>query len=102
MCGIAGMIHLTGSAPVPSEALSAMARAIFHRGPDEEGFFESPGLGLASRRLSIVGLAGGQQPMGNEDGSITVAFNGELFDHQEVRTTLAQRGHRLRTHCDTE
>ena len=103
MCGIAGMIHLTGSAPVPTHALSAMARAIFHRGPDEEGFLEVPGLGLASRRLSIVGLADGRQPVGNEDGSVVVVFNQrELFDHQEVRTTLSQRGHRLRTYCDTE
>jgi asparagine synthase (glutamine-hydrolysing) len=79
-----------------------MARAIIHRGPDEEGFLWRPGLGLASRRLSIVGLADGQQPMSNEDGDVHVVFNGELFDHIEKRETLRNRGHRLTTHCDTE
>jgi asparagine synthase (glutamine-hydrolysing) len=79
-----------------------MARAIFHRGPDEEGFLWRPGLGMASRRLSIVGLADGQQPMSNEDRSIHVVFNGELFDHVEKRAELQARGHHLTTHCDTE
>ncbi len=79
-----------------------MARALMHRGPDEEGFFERPGLALASRRLSIVGLADGQQPMTNEDRSVFVVFNGELFDHLERREELDARGHRLLTHCDTE
>ena len=79
-----------------------MARALLHRGPDEEGFFERPGLALASRRLSIVGLADGQQPVANEDRSVFVVFNGELFDHRERRADLEKRGHRLVTHCDTE
>jgi len=79
-----------------------MAAALYHRGPDEEGFFEQPGLALASRRLSIVGLADGQQPVTNEDGRIQVVFNGELFDHQEWRDKLAAQGHRLVKHCDTE
>ena len=79
-----------------------MARAIVHRGPDEEGFLERPGIALASRRLSIVGLADGQQPMTNEDRSVFVVFNGELFDHVERREELAAQGHRFVTHCDTE
>ncbi len=79
-----------------------MSRALTHRGPDEEGFLERPGVGLASRRLSIVGLADGQQPMANEDRSVFVVFNGELFDHLEKRAELEARGHRLTTHCDTE
>lgn len=79
-----------------------MARAILHRGPDEEGMFLRPGIGMASRRLSIVGLADGQQPMANERGDVHVVFNGELFDHIEKRKDLKARGHLLHTHCDTE
>jgi asparagine synthase (glutamine-hydrolysing) len=79
-----------------------MAHALIHRGPDEEGFFQRPGLALASRRLSIVGLADGQQPVSNEDQSVFAVFNGELFDYVEQREALAARGHRLHTHCDTE
>jgi len=78
-----------------------MARALLHRGPDEEGFLIRPGLGLASRRLSIVGLADGQQPIFNEDRSVTVVFNGELFDYVERRDELRAHGHTFRTHCDT-
>ncbi|HEY3900874.1 MAG TPA: asparagine synthase (glutamine-hydrolyzing) [Chthoniobacter sp.] len=102
MCGIAGIIDLTGQRTVPNEAVRKMARAIIHRGPDEEGFYFAPGIGLASRRLSIVGLADGQQPMTNEDKTVTVVFNGELFDHVEKRKELEAKGHRLVTHCDTE
>jgi asparagine synthase (glutamine-hydrolysing) len=102
MCGIAGLIDLSGQRPVPPGVLSAMASALIHRGPDEDGFLSVPGLGLASRRLSIVGLADGRQPIGNEDGSIQVVFNGEVFDYPEQRAALEQRGHRFRTHCDTE
>jgi asparagine synthase (glutamine-hydrolysing) len=79
-----------------------MAKALFHRGPDEDGCLDVPGVSLASRRLSIVGLADGRQPIANEDGSVHVVFNGELFDHLEVRAWLEARGHRLHTHCDTE
>jgi len=79
-----------------------MARALLHRGPDEEGFLVRPGLGLASRRLSIVGLADGQQPIFNEDRSVSVVFNGELFDYVERREELRARGHQFVTHCDTE
>ena len=102
MCGIAGIIDLVGERPAPSGVVQRMARAIVHRGPDEEGFFERPGISMASRRLSIVGLADGQQPMSNEDHSAFVVFNGELFDHVERRAELAARGHQLVTHCDTE
>jgi asparagine synthase (glutamine-hydrolysing) len=102
MCGIAGMIDLVGQRPVPDEVLRRMGRAIFHRGPDEEGYFQRPGVGLVNRRLSIVGLADGQQPMSNEDKTAFVVFNGELFDHVERRAELQARGHTLVTHCDTE
>jgi asparagine synthase (glutamine-hydrolysing) len=102
MCGIAGMIDLAGRRPVPAGAVEAMAQALYHRGPDEDGFLERPGLTLANRRLSIVGLADGRQPIFNEDRAIGVVFNGELFDYPEERAALESRGHRFVTHCDTE
>lgn len=102
MCGIAGIVDLSERRTVPEYIVRAMARALVHRGPDEEGFLFRPGLALASRRLSIVGLADGQQPVWNEDRSISVVFNGELFNHLEMRAALQGRGHRLVTHCDTE
>jgi asparagine synthase (glutamine-hydrolysing) len=103
MCGIAGIIDVSGaSRPAPAGAIGAMAEAIYHRGPDEDGFLERPGLSFASRRLSIVGLADGRQPIHNEDRSVSVVFNGELFDYPERRAELEGRGHRFATHCDTE
>ncbi len=87
---------------MPEGLVERMTRALRHRGPDEEGYLQRPGLALGSRRLSIVGLADGQQPVCNEDGSIQVVFNGELFDHVERRAELEARGHRLVKHCDTE
>jgi asparagine synthase (glutamine-hydrolysing) len=103
MCGIAGIIDLSGEGrPLPHGSLRAMAEAIVHRGPDEDGFLERPGLGLASRRLSIVGLSDGKQPIWNEDRSIAVVFNGELFDYPEQKAALERLGHRFATHCDTE
>jgi asparagine synthase (glutamine-hydrolysing) len=102
MCGIAGVVDLTGGRSIPDGILSLMSEAILHRGPDEEGYFESPPIGLASRRLSIIGLADGRQPISNEDGSVSVVFNGELFDFPEIRSQLEAKGHRFSTHCDTE
>jgi asparagine synthase (glutamine-hydrolysing) len=102
MCGIAGFIDLGQRSEPDLMMLRRMAAAIVHRGPDEEGFFIEPGVALASRRLSIVDLADGQQPMFNEDGSVVVVFNGELFDYPEVRDDLIRRGHTFRTSSDTE
>jgi asparagine synthase (glutamine-hydrolysing) len=102
MCGIAGVVDLRARSAVPRHVVRAMAQAILHRGPDEDGFLERPGLALASRRLSIVGLADGQQPIANEDGSVQVVFNGEFFDYPQCRSELEGRGHRFATHCDTE
>jgi asparagine synthase (glutamine-hydrolysing) len=102
MCGIAGIVHLSGAGAVDALALRRMADAILHRGPDEDGYLVRPGLGLASRRLSIVGLSDGRQPIYNEDRSVAVVFNGELFDYPERKADLEARGHRFRTHCDTE
>jgi len=102
MCGIAGVIALRGGQVVPPGCVRRMADAIAHRGPDDEGYFERDGVALANRRLSIVGLADGHQPIANEDGTVVVVFNGELFDYPEARRALEGRGHRFRTHCDTE
>ncbi len=102
MCGIAGVINLTRTASVPREIVRSMADALYHRGPDQHGYFFRPHLGLASRRLSIVGLADGRQPIANESKTVHVVFNGELFDFRERRAELAARGHAFRTSCDTE
>ncbi len=102
MCGIAGIIDLSGRRPVPAGVLRRMADAIYHRGPDDDGYLEKPGVGLANRRLSIVGLADGKQPIFNEDRSVAAVFNGEFFDYPEVKRMLETRGHRFATHCDTE
>src|SRR6201993_2914911 len=102
MCGIVGLIDFVGCRNPGDDVIHRMTEAIVHRGPDEEGYLERPGLALASRRLSIVGLADGQQPISNEDRSVFVVFNGELFDYVEKRVELAGRGHRLVTQCDTE
>ena len=102
MCGIAGALDLTGRREFPAERLLAMTGAIAHRGPDDEHIHIEPGVALGARRLSIIDLAGGRQPIGNEDGSIWVAYNGELFDYPEIREGLLARGHTLATRCDTE
>jgi asparagine synthase (glutamine-hydrolysing) len=102
MCGIAGWVDLAGRRPAPAGAVAAMAAALHHRGPDEDGLLTQDGLCLASRRLSIVGLADGRQPIANEDRTVWVVFNGELFDYPEKRRELEAKGHRFRTSTDTE
>lgn len=102
MCGIAGIVDLAADREIPAQELERMATAIVHRGPDEEGYLRRPGLGLASRRLSIVGLHDGTQPIFNEDQTVAVVYNGELFDYPEQKARLEQRGHRFKTHTDTE
>lgn len=102
MCGIAGALDLGGRREFPAERLAAMTGAIAHRGPDDEHFHREPGVALGARRLSIIDLAGGRQPLSNEDESVWVAFNGELFEYPELREQLIARGHQLATRCDTE
>ena len=102
MCGIAGIIDLTGRRQPDPAVLQEMARSLWHRGPDDDGFLIRQGFGFANRRLSIVGLGDGRQPIFNEDGSVAVVFNGELFDYPERKAALQARGHVFRTHTDTE
>jgi len=96
------MIDLSGRRAAPHGAVARMAKAIYHRGPDEDGFLTSTGLELANTRLSIVGLADGKQPISNEDQSVWTVFNGEFFDYREKRAELEAKGHRFRTSTDTE
>jgi asparagine synthase (glutamine-hydrolysing) len=95
-------LDLKGTRLFPRERLTRMARALAHRGPDDEHLHLEPGLALATRRLSLVDPAGGRQPLANESGDVWVACNGELFDYPEVREGLLARGHTLATRCDTE
>jgi asparagine synthase (glutamine-hydrolysing) len=101
MCGIAGIIAPEGAAP-GRETLAAMASAIAHRGPDGEGFFLRHRAGLAHRRLAIIDLSTGDQPMCNEDGSLWIVFNGEIYNHLDLRRDLEAKGHRFATASDTE
>ena len=103
MCGIAGVVGLADGLPPPAiEQLTAMAGALRHRGPDEFGVYRDERAGLAHARLSIIDLASGQQPLSNEDGTLWIAFNGEIFNYVELREELAGLGHRFRTRWDTE
>ncbi|MES0383811.1 MAG: asparagine synthase (glutamine-hydrolyzing) [Hyphomicrobium sp.] len=102
MCGIAGILDLTGKREPSRAKVERMAEALLHRGPDDKGYLFAPGLGLASRRLSIVGLGDGNQPIFNEDRTVAVVYNGELFDYPERKTELEAKGHVFRTHTDTE
>ena len=102
MCGIAGIYNRQpGSAPRRSE-LETMIAALHHRGPDGTGVFLADTIGLAHARLSIIDIAGGAQPIHNEDGSVQVVFNGEIFNYIELRRELERRGHRFYTNSDTE
>src|SRR5712692_5403481 len=101
MCGIAGIVSLDGQ-PVFERELRSMCSAMTHRGPDDEGTYLGPGVGLAMRRLSIIDLASGHQPVSNEDGTIWVVLNGEIYNYQELRRDLERRGHVFSTRSDTE
>ena len=100
MCGLAGVIDLEGRREPDRALVHRMADALVHRGPDDSGFLFVPGIGLAHRRLSILGLEDGQQPIFNEDRSVAVICNGELFDYPERRIELEAKGHVFRTHSD--
>ncbi len=102
MCGISGIFDLRGKRNVDQDLLKVMNRSQAHRGPDGEGYHFEPGVGLGHRRLAIIDLEGGAQPMFNEDESVAVTFNGEIYNFLEICDLLRARGHVFRTRCDTE
>jgi asparagine synthase (glutamine-hydrolysing) len=103
MCGICGIAVPQGvNKEVEASALVLMRDSLTHRGPDDGGVYIDGGTGLGHRRLSIVDLAGGHQPMSNEDGTVWITYNGEIYNHRDLRPSLEERGHVYQTHCDTE
>ena len=102
MCGITGIADLRGERHIDEALLRGMNALLAHRGPDGDGFHFEPGLGFGHRRLSIIDLAGGKQPLYNEDGTVVVTFNGEIFNFMEIEAQLVRRGHSFRTRSDTE
>ena len=102
MCGICGIVNFNGTEPVAMDLLERMTSAQTHRGPDDYGYFVENNVGLGHRRLSIIDLSGGKQPIFNEDGSIVVVFNGEIYNFADLTTDLISRGHQFKTRSDTE
>src|SRR5919204_6966800 len=101
MCGVCGIVSLAGEGVDPA-VVEAMNDTLVHRGPDSAGSFADPSAVLAARRLSIIDLEGGDQPIANEDGRVQVVQNGEIYNHEELRERLEHAGHVFRTRCDTE
>src|SRR6185436_4396709 len=102
MCGLAGILRLSAKAAPRREELAEMIARLHHRGPDGAGFHQDEQIGLAHARLSIIDLEGGWQPIHNEDKTVWVVFNGEIFNYVELRPQLEAQGHRFYTHSDTE
>jgi len=102
MCGIAGQFNFQRREPVERETIVRMADSIAHRGPDDEGFFIAGPVGLGFRRLSIIDLAGGHQPMSDAEEGVWIIFNGEIYNYRELRAELQSKGHQFRTNSDTE
>ena len=102
MCGICGQIKIASDEPVDQKTIRRMAQTIFHRGPDDDGYFFDGSLGLGFRRLSIIDLAGGHQPMADAEKSIWIVFNGEIYNYKELRAELEALGHVFQTSSDTE
>jgi asparagine synthase (glutamine-hydrolysing) len=104
VCGICGAVQIGGEPrlALPPDVLARMTDVMSHRGPDDRGLHEEPGIALGARRLSIIDVAGGHQPFANEDGTVWGAQNGELYNHDALRAELVRDGHRFRSRCDTE
>src|SRR5262245_21954062 len=102
MCGIAGIVRFDPRERVDEPRLKRMRDVLRHRGPDGEGLWMDGPVGLAHRRLSIVDVAGGHQPMSNEDDTVWITFNGEIYNHADLRPGLEAKGHRFRSRTDTE
>ena len=101
MCGIAGLLSLSGK-PVSEIEVESMCDAMVHRGPNDAGYYAGPEAALGMRRLSIIDIEGGHQPVHNEDGTIWVVFNGEIYNFKTLRAALERQGHRFYTDTDTE
>ena len=102
MCGFVGILDIKGQRDIDRALLGRMNDSQRHRGPDDQGVYLAPGIGLGHRRLSIIDLAGGHQPLFNEDRSVVVVYNGEIYNFRALAKDLSDRGHRFRTNCDTE
>src|SRR5436309_1468421 len=102
MCGICGQYNFGDQTPVLRQNIEKMTKTLVHRGPDDEGYYFSGPLGFGFRRLSIIDLAGGHQPMSDAEESVWVIFNGEIYNFPELRSELESKGHRFRTRSDTE
>lgn len=102
MCGVAGLLNSNADEPIDRALLEAMTRSLVHRGPDGEGYFTEGPVGLGHRRLSVIDLATGDQPMIHEESGLTLIFNGEIYNFRELRTDLEQQGLKFRTNSDTE
>ena len=102
MCGIAGLLYVDGERPVLQQQIASMCAALYHRGPDDEGIYLDGSFGMGIRRLAIIDLLTGHAPLSNEDGTVWVVQNGEIYNFPELREQLELRGHRFRSSCDTE
>jgi asparagine synthase (glutamine-hydrolysing) len=102
MCGISGIVNFNATEPVDRLVLERMTLAQSHRGPDDCGYFVDGNVGLGHRRLSVIDRSGGSQPIFNEDGSVAIVFNGEVYNYRELTKQLSAQGHQFKTHCDTE
>src|SRR4051812_47464947 len=101
MCGIVGWLNVDVASKTAERVLNRMCSSIEHRGPDDHGVFFDQGIGLGMRRLSIIDMAGGHQPMSSDDGLLQLVFNGEIYNHDELRRRLIARGARFETRSDT-
>lgn len=102
MCGICGIYNLDRQTPVRKDVLTRMNDALAHRGPDDTGIYMNESIGLGHRRLSIIDIKSGHQPMSNEDGSLWITYNGEIYNFRELKSQLTKKGHNFKTNCDTE
>src|ERR1044071_3520866 len=102
MCAICGIVNFNATEPIDPGVLQRMTSAQAHRGPDDHGYFVNGNVGLGHRRLSIIDLSGGKQPIFNEDGSVVIVFNGEIYNYAELTAKLIAKGHQFRTRSDTE
>src|SRR3954469_9929708 len=102
MCGICGIVNFNTTEPVDHRLLERMTSAQAHRGPDDHGYFVANNVGLGHRRLSIIDLSGGAQPIFNEDKTVAIVFNGEIYNYADLTKELIGQGHQFRTRSDTE